>query len=110
MCTNQYTIHYEGNHFLVHGHKQDLPHITCIFHLLKYEVNFLVSAILHHISMLRLLPKSYFKIILSRDEARHSLLKSKFIFKYSVRMTVRGAINYSGSLQIPMTLRGVFEK
>ena len=53
-----------GNHFLVHGHKKDLPHITCIFHLLKYVVNLvLVSAILHHISLLRLLPKSYFKII-----------------------------------------------
>jgi len=25
-----------GNHFLVHGHKKDLPYITCIFHLLKY--------------------------------------------------------------------------
>jgi len=59
----QYTIHYEGNHFLVHGHKKDLPHITCIFHLFKYVVKmFLVSANLHHISFLRLLPKSYFKI------------------------------------------------
>jgi len=27
-----------GNHFLVHGHKKDLPHITCIFHHLKYVV------------------------------------------------------------------------
>ena len=52
-----------GNHFLVHGHKKNLPHITCIFHLLKYVVKFcLMSAILHHISSLRLLPKSYFKI------------------------------------------------
>jgi len=51
-----------GYHFLVHGHKKDLPYITCIFHLLKYVVNFLMSAILHHISLLRLLPKSYFKI------------------------------------------------
>ena len=51
-----------GNHFLVHGQKKDLPPITCIFHLLKYVVkNVLVSAILHHISLLRLLPKSYFK-------------------------------------------------
>ena len=25
-----------GNHFLVHGHKKDLHHITRIFHLLKY--------------------------------------------------------------------------
>ena len=50
-----------GNHFLVHGHKKDLPYITCIFHLLKYVVKIcLVSAILHHISLLRLLPKSYF--------------------------------------------------
>jgi len=52
-----------GNHFLVHGHKKDLPHITFIFHLLKYVVkSFLVSAILLHISLLRLLPISYFKI------------------------------------------------
>ena len=28
-----------GNHFLVHEHKKDLPHITCIFHLFKYVVN-----------------------------------------------------------------------
>jgi len=67
MCTNQdisdIPFIIRGNHFLVHGHKKDLPHITCIFHLLKYVVNFfLVSAILPHISLLRLLPKSYFKI------------------------------------------------
>jgi len=29
----QYTIHYEGKSFFVHGHKNDLPHITSIFHL-----------------------------------------------------------------------------
>jgi len=51
-----------GNHFLVHGHKKNLPHITFILRLKKYVVIFLVSAILHHISLLRLLPKSYFKI------------------------------------------------
>jgi len=39
-------------------------HSTCIFHQLKYVVKkkVLVSAILHHISLLRHLPKSYFKI------------------------------------------------
>ena len=67
MCINQDISNIpfimRGNHFLVHGHKKDLPRITCIFHLLKYVVKFfLVSAILHHISLLRLLPKSYFKI------------------------------------------------
>ena len=67
MCTNQDISNIpfimRGNHFLVHGHKKDLPHITCIFHLLKYVVKtFLLLAILHYISMLRLLPKSYFKI------------------------------------------------
>ena len=52
-----------GNHFLVHGHKKDLPHITCIYHLFKFDVNIvLVSAILHHISLPRLLLKTYFKI------------------------------------------------
>jgi len=66
MCTNQDIPNIPfimmGNHVLVHGHKKDLPHISCIFHLFKYVVKiFLVSAILHHISMLRLLPKSYFK-------------------------------------------------
>ena len=59
----QYTIHFEGNSFFVHGHKKDLPYIKCIFHLFKYVVKlFLVSATLHHISLLRLLPKSNFKI------------------------------------------------
>ena len=69
MCTNQdiSNIHVpfimRGNHFLVHRHKKDFPHITCFFHLLKYVVKYLlVSAILRHISLLRLLPKSYFKI------------------------------------------------
>jgi len=52
-----------GNPFLAHGHKKDLPHFTCIFYLLKYVVKiFLVSAILHRISLQRLLPKSYFKV------------------------------------------------
>jgi len=32
-----------GTHFLVHGHKKDLPHITCIFHLLKYIVKHFFS-------------------------------------------------------------------
>jgi len=42
----QTTIHYEETHFLVHGHKKVLPHITCIFLLLKYAVkNGLVLAI-----------------------------------------------------------------
>jgi len=27
----------------VHGHKKDLPHITCIFHLLKYVDKFFFS-------------------------------------------------------------------
>jgi len=65
MCTKQdiFSIPFiiRQNHFFVRGHKQDLPHITCIFHLLKDVVKyFLVSAILHHISLT--LPKSYCKI------------------------------------------------
>jgi len=32
-----------GNHFLVHGHKKDLPHITCIFHIFKYVVKIVFS-------------------------------------------------------------------
>jgi len=67
MCTNQNISNIpfimRGNHFLVHGHKKDFPHITCISHLLKYVVKYLlVSAILRHFLLLRLLPKSYFKI------------------------------------------------
>jgi len=67
MCTNQDISNIpfimRENHFLVHEHKKDFPHITCNFHLLKYVVKMLlVSAILHHIFLLRLLPKSYFKI------------------------------------------------
>jgi len=58
----QYTIYYEGKLFSCPRKKKDLPHITCVFHLLKYVVKFFVSAILHHISLLRLLPKLYFKI------------------------------------------------
>jgi len=42
MCTNQDISNIpfimNGNHFLVHGHKPELPHFTCIFHLLKYVV------------------------------------------------------------------------
>ena len=67
MCTTQDISNIpfiiRGNHFRVHGHKKDLPHMTCIFHVFKYVVEIvLVSAILHHISLLRLLPKLYFKI------------------------------------------------
>jgi len=76
-----------GNHFLVHGHKKDLPHSTCIFHLLKYVVKyFLVSAILHHISLLKLLPKSYFKI---------STLQPNFLCSSSFK-----DITHGGSLSI----------
>ena len=69
MCTNQNISNIpfimRGNLFLVHGHKKDLTHIKGNFHLLKYVVNLmLVSAILHHISLLRLLPKSYLKKVL----------------------------------------------
>ena len=36
----QYTINYEGKSFSCPRKKKDLPHITCMFHLLKYVVNF----------------------------------------------------------------------
>jgi len=67
MCTNQDMSNIpfimRENHFLVHRHKKDLPHIIWIFHLLKYVVKMcLLSAILHHIYLLRLSRKSYFKI------------------------------------------------
>ena len=84
-----------GNHFLVHGHKKDLPHITCIFHLLKYAVNYvLVLAILHHISLLRLLPKSNFKI---------STFQPIFLCSSSFKVTydfIPYAIYYSYNKQI----------
>ena len=61
-CLQHYLLNISSI-YIVHGQKKDLPHFTCIFHLLKYVVKtFLVLAILHHISLLRLLPKSYFKI------------------------------------------------
>jgi len=64
MCTNQDISNIpfimRGNHCLVHGHKKDLPRITCIFHLFKYVVRHIFSV--SDISLLRLLPKSYFKI------------------------------------------------
>jgi len=34
-----------GNHFLVHGHKKDLPHITCIFHFLNVSQSDIVGPI-----------------------------------------------------------------
>jgi len=46
-----------GNHFLVQENKKDLPDISGI-----RVGNVLVSAILHYISLLSILPKSYFKI------------------------------------------------
>jgi len=59
----QYTIHYKGKSFSCQRTQKwftsDYMHLSCF----KYVVKFvLVSAILHHISLLRLLPKSYFKI------------------------------------------------
>ena len=67
MCTNQdisnIPFNMKGNHFLVHGHKKDLPHITCIFHLSIHVVKFFCSVShFNHISLLRLLPTSYFKM------------------------------------------------
>jgi len=107
MCTNQDISNIPfimmGNHFLVHGHKKDLPHITCIFHLLKYVVKmFLVSAILHHISVLRLLPKSYFKIStfqpnflcsssFKRDYEYVLLQTDRNIFKKNLRLVLKSA-------------------
>jgi len=79
-----------ANHFLVHGHKKDLPYITCIFHLLKYVVNFfLVSAILHHIPLLRLLPKSYSKMSTFQPNfgalaPLNAILHIKQIFNYEI--------------------------
>jgi len=35
----QYTIHYEGKSFSCPRTQNDLPQITCIFHLFKYVVN-----------------------------------------------------------------------
>ena len=76
----QIPIHYKGNHFLVHEHKQDLHHITCICHFLKDVVkNVLVSAILQHISLLRLLPKLYFKKVLLNTICYMLLAPLRFI-------------------------------
>jgi len=90
MCTNQDISNtpfiMRVNRFLVHGHKIDLPHITCIFHLFKYVIfkNNLVSAILHHISLLRLLPNSYFKISTFQHNFLCSSSFNKLLFMYCI--------------------------
>ena len=47
MCRNQDIIKIpfimRGTYFLVHGHKKDLPQITCILHHFKYVVNEILS-------------------------------------------------------------------
>ena len=66
MCTNQdissITFIMRGNHLLVHGHKKGVT--SYYMHFSSFTIcsqHFLVSAILHHNSLLRLLTKSYFK-------------------------------------------------
>ena len=57
----QYTIHYEGKSFSCPRTQKGF--ISYYMHFSSFKkMFFLVSAILHHISLLRLLPKSYFKI------------------------------------------------
>jgi len=60
----KYTIHDEGNSFSCprtqKGFTSYYMHFPS-FNICSQQL-FLVSAILHHISLLRLLPKSYFKI------------------------------------------------
>jgi len=54
-CTNQdisnISFIMRGNHFLVHGHKKDLPYISRIFHLSKYVVKkvFSVGSFTSHV-------------------------------------------------------------
>ena len=71
------------------------------FYLLKYVVKIvLVSAILHHISLLRLLPKLYFKILfnpifcalspLTKVERLHKICISLFADKPTVTFTKTG--------------------
>jgi len=43
-CAQIYHL-FKGESFFVHWHKKDLPHITCIFYLLKYVVNFVRSCL-----------------------------------------------------------------
>jgi len=60
----QYTIHYEGKSFSCPRTQKGLT--SYYMHFSSFKIcnfkTFLVSAILHYISLLRLLPKSYFKI------------------------------------------------
>jgi len=59
----QYTIHYEGKSFSCPRTQKGFT--SYFMHFLSFKncsQFFLVSAILHHISLLRPLPKSYFKI------------------------------------------------
>jgi len=59
-----YTIRYEGKSFSCPRSQKGFTLYYMHFFILKYMyvVTFFVSAISHHISLLRLLPKSYFKI------------------------------------------------
>jgi len=59
----QYTIHYEGKSFSCPRTQKGFT--SYYSHFLSFKICSqlcLVSAILHHISLLRLLPKSYFKM------------------------------------------------
>jgi len=60
----QYAIHYEGKSFSCQRTQKGFTSYYMHFSSFKIcsQILFLVSAILHHISLLRLLPKSYFKI------------------------------------------------
>ena len=59
----QYAIHYEGKSFSCPRTQKGFTSLD--MHFSSFQICsqiFFVSAILHHISLLRLLPKSYFKI------------------------------------------------
>jgi len=59
----QYTIHYDGKSFSCPWTQKGFTSYYMHFSSFKIFSHFyLVSAIWHHISLLRLLPKSYFKI------------------------------------------------
>jgi len=59
----QYTIHYEGKSFSCPRTQKGFTSYYLHFsYFIIFSQIFFVSAILHHISLLTLLPKSYFKI------------------------------------------------
>ena len=88
----QYTIQFEGKSFSCPWTQKRFTSYYMHFSPLKILCqSFLVSAILHHISLLRLIPKSYFKINTFQPNflcsSYFNLLRLILLWYYSSRVT-----------------------